>query len=197
MSFDSEKRTIRELFLQARMARLGTDYVEMSRQLSERLYQLCRNEKYEVIHTFLPLTSKGEPDISLFINTALCDGLKLIVPEVVRDQLEMRHHRYQLETQLHDGHWGVSVPKGDDVIDPRLSDAVLVPMLAVDKNGYRVGYGKGYYDYFLSKMNAVFIGVCFDDEIIDAVPREAHDVPVHYIVSDKRVQKVTNGANIS
>lgn len=195
MSLDSEKCTIREKFLHARKVRSGTDYVEMSRRLSERLYQFCQNQKYHVIHTFLPLKSKGEPDISMFINTALCDGLKLIVPEVVRDQLEMRHHRYHLETQLNGGAYGVLVPIDDDIVDPRLADAVLVPMLAVDTNGYRLGYGKGYYDYFLSNMNAVFIGVCFDEEIVDAIPHEVHDEPVHYIISDNRTQKVAIRSN--
>jgi 5-formyltetrahydrofolate cyclo-ligase len=185
-----DKAAIREHFLHVRKNRTSDEYGEKSRLISERLLEFCRGQSFDVVHTFLPMTGKGEPDISTFITTSLDEGLSLIVPEVVRGQLEMQHHWYRLETEVHDGHWGVSVPKVSDSADPRMADAVLVPMLAVDTNGYRVGYGKGYYDYFLSKLDAIFIGVCFDDEVIDAVSHESHDVPVHYIISENRTEKV-------
>jgi 5-formyltetrahydrofolate cyclo-ligase len=71
--------------------------------------------------------------------------------------------------------------------DPTAAQMVIVPMLAVDRRGFRVGYGKGYYDYFLSRMDTVTVGVCFGDEIVDWVPNEAHDVPVQYIATENGV----------
>jgi len=186
-----DKGALRAHFLQERKNRPSIEYQEKSQRLSDRLLQFCMEQHVAVIHTFLPITSRGEPDISLFITKALHEGLCLMVPEVVPGQLEMRHHWYRLETDVHDGHWGVSVPKVADLADPNLAQAVIVPMLSVDKDGYRVGYGKGYYDYFLSSLGAVFVGVCFDEEVIDIVPHDPHDVPVHFIVSDCRTEKVS------
>jgi len=197
MDSSIDKAKIREQGLQLRKERMGSDYEIKSRRISERLLQFCLDRQFKTIHTFLPITGRGEPDISLFIEQALLSGLNLMVPEVIRGELEMQHHWYRLQTPVRDGHWGVPVPSVSDLADPGLADAVLVPMLAVDKNGYRVGYGKGFYDYFLGTLDAVFIGVCFDDEIIENVPHEAHDVPVHYIISERRAETVVRSPNFS
>jgi len=186
-----DKGAIRAHFLQVRKNRPSSEYLEKSSRVSDRLLQFCMEQHFSVIHTFLPITGRGEPDISMFITKSLLEGLRLMVPEVVPGQMEMRHHWYRPETDVHDGHWGVSVPKVADLADPNLAQAVIVPMLSVDKDGYRVGYGKGYYDYFLRSLNAVFVGICFDDEVIAIVPHDPHDVPVHFIVSDRRTEKVS------
>ncbi|MBI2558431.1 5-formyltetrahydrofolate cyclo-ligase [Candidatus Woesearchaeota archaeon] len=67
-------------------------------------------------------------------------------------------------------------------------DLVLVPGIAFDKECHRIGYGFGYYDKFLKKVpKAVKIGLAFDFQVVDKVPREEHDVPVDLIVTEKRV----------
>ncbi len=183
----TDKATLRARSIQARKARPADEYKIMSKQLSERLVGFCRERHVGVIHSFLPMTGKGEPDISLFLDTVLKDGIKVIVPEVVEGQLEMRHHWYDSETRLQQGKWGVSVPAESDYADPALSELVIVPMLAADRRGYRLGYGKGYYDYLLSRLSCVFVGVCFDAEVVDLVPDEPHDVRVHYILTEKGI----------
>ncbi len=183
-----DKATLRARSSHARKIRSQDDYRVKSRHLSEWLLEFCKEHNVDVIHSFLPLTGKGEPDISTFLDTALAYRMKVIVPEVVDGQLEMRHHWYNKSTRLQSGKWGVSVPFDSDEADPSLAEIVLVPMLAVDRRGYRVGYGKGYYDYFLSRMSSVFVGVCFNDEIVDFVPNEPHDVRVLYIITEKGVQ---------
>ncbi len=187
----TDKGAIRSYFLQARRNRPSIEYQDKSQRISDRLLQFCLEQQFSVIHTFLPILSRGEPDISSFITKSLQEGLRLMVPEVVHGELEMRHHWYRQETDVHDGHWGVSVPKVADLADPSLAEAVLVPMLCVDSSGFRVGYGKGYYDYFLSSLDAVFVGICFEEEVIEYMPHDPHDVPVHFVVSDLRTENVS------
>ena len=65
-------------------------------------------------------------------------------------------------------------------------DLIFVAGLAFDREGYRIGYGVGYYDKFLKKVpKALKIGLAFDFQIVDKLPREAHDFPVDMIVTDK------------
>ncbi|MGE0788921.1 MAG: 5-formyltetrahydrofolate cyclo-ligase [Sandaracinaceae bacterium] len=87
---------------------------------------------------------------------------------------------------------------------PRVSDdevdLVIVPALAVDDRGYRIGYGKGYYDRLLPRLrDAFFVAVVFDFERITEVPNHDGDVPVHAIVTDAHTIRVTpaNGAKES
>ena len=67
-------------------------------------------------------------------------------------------------------------------------DLVLVPGIVFDKEGHRIGYGFGYYDKFLKKVpKAVKVGLAFDFQIVDRIPAEEHDVPVDFIITEKRI----------
>lgn len=65
----------------------------------------------------------------------------------------------------------------------------IMPCLAVDKNGNRIGFGGGYYDKFLANKKALKIVLCYDFQVIDKIDSEPFDVPVDYIVTDKRIIK--------
>jgi len=65
-----------------------------------------------------------------------------------------------------------------------------VPAIVFDKQGYRIGYGKGYYDNFLNKINGLYIGLCMDFQILDYLPFDRWDIPIHQIISEKRVLKI-------
>jgi len=67
-------------------------------------------------------------------------------------------------------------------------DLILVPGVAFDKNGSRIGFGKGYYDKFLKKFtNSIKIALAFEEQIVDFVPCERHDKPVDMIITEKRI----------
>lgn len=94
-------------------------------------------------------------------------------------------------SQLSDGYKGILEP---DTIKYNLKkvtkgfDVVVVPGVCFDKDGYRIGYGKGFYDRFLSRYpSACKIGIAFDEQICDCVPREKTDLPVDMIVTDKEI----------
>lgn len=66
-------------------------------------------------------------------------------------------------------------------------DAVIVPMCSYDKKLYRLGYGGGYYDKYLSRVDCFSVGLSYDELGVDSLPIEAHDVPLSVIVTDKGV----------
>ena len=80
-----------------------------------------------------------------------------------------------------------AVPEAD--IDPTWPDVVVVPGLAFTTDGDRLGQGGGWYDRFLSQVRSdcTSIGVCFTEQIVDALPVEAHDVVVDHVVTDRGV----------
>lgn len=75
-------------------------------------------------------------------------------------------------------------------------DALIVPGIAFDHHGYRIGYGKGYYDKYLAKFNGEIIGIGYDFQLIDSIPHESHDIRMHRIVTENRILEIlglTNG----
>jgi len=96
--------------------------------------------------------------------------------------------------ELEPGYYNILTPKQEFIryIDPSEIDLVIVPGAVFDREGYRVGYGGGYYDKFLSskiRKDISKIAIAFDLQIVDKVPREEHDISVDYIITEKEIIK--------
>ncbi|MBQ7876140.1 MAG: 5-formyltetrahydrofolate cyclo-ligase [Clostridia bacterium] len=90
------------------------------------------------------------------------------------------------------GAFGVPEPKDKTVFDKTKIDLVLVPGVAFDKEGNRMGYGKGYYDRFLKNMTSFKIGVCHAFQLTDKLPVEEHDVKMDMIVTESAIWSNVN-----
>ena len=143
-----------------------------------------------VLHTFLPIVRQNEVDTWSIIHRIWqhFPGVQVAVP-VVTNQLA--HYLLTPETPLTENRWGVPEPQQNVriAIDIEQIDLVLVPLLAFDKRGHRVGYGGGYYDQFLAKCrpDCLKIGVSpFEpvEHIADTVPT---DVPLNACVTPIQV----------
>lgn len=77
-------------------------------------------------------------------------------------------------------------PKEAEVVTPSL---LLIPGMAFDKKGGRLGRGKGFYDRFLSEFKGLKVGICFEEQLVDTVPREDHDVSVDFVVSERGITR--------
>lgn len=90
------------------------------------------------------------------------------------------------------GPFGVPVPEEEIVFDKDKIDVVIVPGVAFDKEGNRMGYGRGYYDRFLQDISAVRVGVCHSFQVIESVPCEEHDVKMDIIVTESGIWSNVN-----
>ena len=72
-------------------------------------------------------------------------------------------------------------------IAPENIDLILAPALSCDRNGYRLGYGGGYYDRFLARTRAVAAALCAESRLTDELPREPFDLPCNYIITERQV----------
>lgn len=117
-------------------------------------------------------------------------------------------HRHQLHFyaitsfgQLSQGHYGIPEPcEGKEPLDVKQLDLVLVPGLAFDCWGYRLGYGGGYYDRFLSQLSpeTVKIGLAYDSQLSEIpLPREPFDQPVDLIITERRLLLIRSAGNTS
>ena len=108
-------------------------------------------------------------------------GKHIFLPRVNGNNLEIV--RYQ-PGYTHTGAYGTTEPSNtDETATADMIDLIIVPAIAFDPNGNRLGRGKGFYDRLFTQSQAVRIGVCFDFQLLDDIPTEPHDVPMHIVVT--------------
>ncbi len=114
------------------------------------------------VHVFLPIFDKNEINTWLTVDRLMSIG-QVVVSRSDFDRFKMTHILLTNEVAIETSEWGIPEPVGGEEITPDKIDVVLIPLLAFDKKGYRVGYGKGFYDRFLSQLNpkALKIGLSF------------------------------------
>lgn len=139
--------------------------------ISDEKYKLLNNGLFnqfktldfgniKTLHIFLPITAKKEPNTFLLIEwlTENHQQIKIIVPKADFETALMTNHEYLGTHDLQRNIYDILEPQKGTIYNGEI-DLVLIPLLAFDKNGYRVGYGKGFYDRFLEKINAQKIGL--------------------------------------
>jgi 5-formyltetrahydrofolate cyclo-ligase len=125
-----------------------------------------------------------EVNTHALIDELVAEGKTVLLPKVTgADTMELR--RYTGRADLKEGTYHILEPVGEPFTDLAAIDLILVPGLAFDAAGHRLGRGRGYYDRFLHSKNrpyCVKIGVCFDFQKVDEVPVDAHDIAMDKVV---------------
>lgn len=186
------KKQVRESMLRARTMTPRDMRAEMSRAIVERVIALDVWKSAQSVALFRSIESKGELDTAALDAAARAAGKRVAYPRLDGDSP-------LIEDQTMSFRWvddpAVLAGKGRGFREPpadaefaKVIDLIIVPGLAFDPTGYRIGYGAGLYDRALpSFSNSRTVGVAFDFQLVMEIPRGAHDVPVSTIVTDKRV----------
>ncbi len=177
---DMNKPQIRKQALQQRNLLTEEDCARLSQKLLEG-FKTLDFLKIKSVHVFLPIQVKKEPDTFLLINWLRENHpeIEIIIPKADFESNLMSHHRYSGKEDLANNHYHIPEPK-DAKLTTTKPDMVLVPLLAFDLKGYRVGYGKGFYDRFLQNLSTQKIGLSFFDAIT-----EINDVHLNDVRLDK------------
>lgn len=94
-------------------------------------------------------------------------------------------------SRLHLGAFNIEEPDGDDTVDISAIELIIVPAVAYDRHGNRIGRGKGFYDRLLRDSHAVTVGVAYDCQLVDDIEPDEFDVPVDYVVTEKGIIRVS------
>ncbi len=111
------------------------------------------------------------------------DKKQIILPSVKNDILVLKQYK-GVDSLMIGEKYGIQEPDGEDFTDFDKIDLAIIPGIAFDKENNRMGRGKAYYDGLLPKLIAYKIAVCFDFQLIDAVPTDEHDVKMDEIITD-------------
>lgn len=176
MHKDDLRRQIRQIKRQFTPQQLE----ELSLPIVARLRQRLREA--QTIVAYYPLLD--EVDIRPLLDEWIAEGKSVFLPKVTGDEtMELR--RYTGRDDLQEGAFHILEPVGEQFADNASVDVVLVPGVAFDAAGHRLGRGRGYYDRFLNSLRTVpneLIGVCFDFQKVDEVPVDAFDIPVDEVI---------------
>ena len=130
----------------------------------------------------------NEVDTHILIDLALDSGKRVAVP-VVKSSRTLIHREVRSRAELKPSGFGLLEPSLEDgaVVPPDAFDVVLVPGLAFDRAGNRVGFGAGFYDRFLSLAPAFKIGLAYDFQLFDRLPAGPRDIPMDLIVTESGI----------
>ena len=124
---------------------------EMSLQIANQALKLPIWQK-NYYHIFLPISEKKEVNTEYLMHILQGKDKSIVVSQASFETGEMKHFLLQENTIFKTSKYGIPEPVSGIEISPKMLDVIFVPLLAYDKKGHRVGYGKGFYDRFLKKM---------------------------------------------
>ena len=167
------KKEIRQRLLAMRSA---CPKEERARQSAEIARLVAAHPAYHgcgTLFSYVPF--RQEVDTWPLMRIALAEGKTVAVPKV--EGREMTFYRITGEDDLVPGSFGILEPKENcPAVSPASDDVMLLPGAAFDREGHRIGYGGGFYDRYLEKHpEPVKIGICFDFQLVDAIPAETFD----------------------
>ncbi|MBO4892181.1 MAG: 5-formyltetrahydrofolate cyclo-ligase [Prevotella sp.] len=170
---DDLRRQIRQIKRQFTPMQLE----ELSLPIVARLRQ--RLNDVQTIAAYYPLPD--EVNIRPLLDEWIAKGKTVFLPKVTGDDtMELR--RYTGHDDMHEGTFHILEPEGQPFAGDVSIDVILVPGVAFDAEGHRLGRGKGYYDRFLSSLGSELIGVCFDFQKVPEVPFGQYDIPVDEVI---------------
>jgi 5-formyltetrahydrofolate cyclo-ligase len=175
------KKALRARILEARSEDLAR---QSSGQFADSLLALSLEKNLKRIGCYLSFGS--EPATDQFIGLAKAKGIEIACPRIEADgQMVMA----TLESETTQSELGFREPAGA-VVDPKDLDLVIVPALAIDHEGQRLGRGAGYFDRYLEHYTGATVGLVYDAEFLPKVPTLVHDKPVSQVITESRTIEI-------
>jgi len=184
------KEELRKIYLQKRRSLSDIEYEKLSIQICENFFNQIGLSTIKTLHIFIPIKKNKEPDTTFIIERIQqkFSHINLIVPRVNHSTEEMDNFFFEGFDQLEKNKWDILEPKEGNLIEPNRIDMVLIPLLAFDEQGHRVGYGKGFYDKLLSKCKSDCkrIGLSLLEPLTKIEDINPHDKKLHACITPSK-----------
>ena len=184
------KNEIRALMRSARRALGAEERWELSRRACVALLDTAEYKNAASVMLYCPIGN--EVDTALIAERAFADGKRVLYPVTDEASGRMTAIEVTKDSEFVRGGFGIREPRGEAYAGD--IDLVIVPGVAFDREGGRLGFGKGCYDGFLAGIDAVKIGLCYDLQLTDGLPTEEHDVRMDMIVTENEIIRIKKNA---
>lgn len=191
------KHSLRSQLLKKRRALTNAEWSASSLAAQINLLSLVQYKRADCIALYAP--AKNETDTEFILLSALKCKKRVLYPVVSGNQMLFR--QVERIESFQKGAFGILEPTPNG-IDHQADEAdlIVVPGVAFDTNGHRIGYGKGFYDRFLHHpgRKAHLIGLCHDFQLIEGdIPVETHDIPMEIVVTDKQIVRMLDTVGLN
>ena len=185
-----EKKKLRKKYKELRAALSEETIEDKSMAIANNALQLDI-WNYEYYHIFLPIIKQKEVDTAYILNILQGKDKHILVSKSDFDTHRMTHYLLTDATRFVINDYGIPEPENGIEISPKKIDVVFMPLLAYDQFGNRVGYGKGFYDRFLSecKKEVLKVGLSFFEPEMREIRKDPTDLPLNYCISDRNIYK--------
>ena len=174
-----DKKELRRSIRERKRAMTEEEIVSRSEKLAQLFYASEAYRSAKTVYGYMPYNQ--EVRTVPMLEQALRDGKKVAVPKCYGS--EMKFIYLDDLTQVEKGYANIPEPIADGPIADDETALVLMPGLAFDPQGHRIGYGGGFYDKFLSaEPNHPTLALCYEFQMLPALETEAHDIPVDYVL---------------
>ena len=184
------KSILRKEYLEKRNGLTEADINEFESKIID-LFPTIALQGIMHLLSYYPIPERKE------FNTVICEeyltlenpALEVYWPKMYEDDMRMEAIAKNKDTILVKNRFGIMEPAGDESIEPQLVDAVFVPLIAFDLKGFRVGYGKGFYDRYLARcaQDVVKLGFSYFEPVDSIGDIDQFDVPLNYCITPTRV----------
>lgn len=180
-----EKAELRKEIKMKRRALTADEVCTASAVISDKLWDVPSFLGANTVMVYI--SSFNEVSTATVTEKLLSLGKRVIVPISDTETETLILSYIEDMSSLSAGAYGILEPQHIRTAQPSDIDCILVPGIVFDKNGNRMGFGKGYYDKLLAQTSAVKIGLCYDFQLMQDIAVEAHDVPMDIIITEKQI----------
>ena len=192
-SIENDKNRTSPKFSGGQKSLSATERTEKSFRIAELFFQNFDLSKINFLHCFLPIEKFNEIDTRPIFEKIWRDfpNMQTLVPRVNFQTNEIENLKFSPETETKKNIWDIFEPTHTETIETGKIDAVLVPLLCFDERGFRVGYGKGFYDKFLSgcRADCLKIGLNYFAPVEEISDINEFDVRLDFCVTPDKIWK--------
>jgi 5-formyltetrahydrofolate cyclo-ligase len=191
----NEKKTARGKFKPLRMRLSREEVLTKSARIKKLLFGLSEFTMAKTIAFYVAKQAGREVETEEMIKESLMAGKRVLVPIVDKAARKIFFSELRdYDSELAPGEFDILEPKPSyrRLVPATESDLMIVPALVFDLQGHRLGYGGGYYDRLLRELASIkpslpFVGLAYELQVVDKLPKTSRDVPVNILVTEKRV----------
>jgi len=180
----SDKNSLRQSALKTRTEIHSNDDGMAARKVAAQVIMLPELDEVRIIAGYMPI--KCELDCLTVLKTLHAARFPICLPTIVEPEAPLEFHSWDMRTELSDGPFGTK-QSTEEVVVP---EVLLVPLIAFDENGSRLGYGGGYYDRTLEMLrcenpNIIAVGIAYENQMLASVPTDDYDQQLNMVVTEK------------
>jgi 5-formyltetrahydrofolate cyclo-ligase len=183
------RKSERERLIKARCSLTAEYRSEQSATIAQRLEQIVASSDVAapIVSIYWPI--RAEPDLRPWMRTLCLAGVSVALPVAVAPAQPLTFHEWRPECRMTRGLWSIPYPADGKVVLPNV---IIAPVVGFDRQGYRLGYGGGFFDRTLARLNAkpLTVAVGYPDAEVRTIFPQPHDIPMDWIVTGSETLRV-------